>query len=186
MFRELDIRSTALHSNMSQSERMASIAKFKSNIVPILITTDVGSRGLDIPTVELVINYDVPSDARDYIHRIGRTARAGRGGLALTVMCEMDIDLVLSIEKLLEKKLIDFQIPDIDNDQDFVDATTAAALVKDEQKLPKELAPEKNVLALLTEVSTAKRVASMGLSESLSQSKKQINKMKVKRAKLSK
>lgn len=145
---------------MTQKERLASIAKFKSNIVPILITTDVGSRGLDIPTVQLVINYDVPADARDYVHRIGRTARAGRGGLALTIMGEIDIDLLLNIEKKIKMKLSDF------NKKEDEDG---------------ELLREKEVLALLTEVTTAKRVASMKLEDS-----KLVNKNEIYRQKLSK
>ncbi|KAI8855198.1 P-loop containing nucleoside triphosphate hydrolase protein [Chytridium lagenaria] len=79
MFQELGIRSTALHSLMSQNERLGSIAKFKGRIVNILLATDVGSRGLDIPSVDVVLNYDLPADATDYVHRVGRTARAGRG-----------------------------------------------------------------------------------------------------------
>jgi ATP-dependent RNA helicase DDX49/DBP8 len=169
MFKELDIRSTCLHSNMSQRERLASIAKFRSNIVPILITTDVGSRGLDIPTVQLVINYDVPADCRDYIHRIGRTARAGRGGLALTMMSEMDIELMLAIEKKIGKKLVDFNTI----------STEAGTNVSS-----KELVKEKDVLALLTEVGSAKRIASMALSEALAQSKKSLNKLKMARVML--
>lgn len=172
---------------MSQRERLASIAKFKSNIVPILITTDVGSRGLDIPTVQCVINYDVPADAKDYIHRIGRTARAGRGGLALTIMCEMDIDLVLSIEKVVGKKLLDFQMPE-DNFAESNSTKSADSAVERNghaKSFQSDLLKEKDVLVLLTEVSTAKRVASIALSESLSQSKRLVNKQKVKRAKLS-
>ena len=98
MLKELGVRSTALHSQMSQQERLSSIAKFKGGIVKILISTDVGSRGLDIPTVSVVINYQIPADPTDYIHRIGRTARAGRGGMALSVICERDIELVHNIE----------------------------------------------------------------------------------------
>ena len=118
MFKEQGIRSTALHSQMSQNDRIGSIAKFKGGIVPILICTDVGSRGLDIPTVSVVINYQIPADPTDYIHRIGRTARAGRGGLALSIICERDIELIQNIESktgifqqlTIEKKMEEYPV----------------------------------------------------------------------------
>jgi ATP-dependent RNA helicase DDX49/DBP8 len=93
---------------MTQTERVASLAKFKSNVVDILLTTDVGSRGLDIPKVKLVMNYDIPACATDYIHRVGRTARAGKGGMALSVVCERDVDLILNIESKIKKTLLKY------------------------------------------------------------------------------
>ncbi|KAJ2997840.1 hypothetical protein HDV02_005110 [Globomyces sp. JEL0801] len=103
ILREMGLRSTALHAQMTQNERLSSLAKFKGGIVPILISTDVGSRGLDIPTVEAVVNYDLPADATDYVHRIGRTARAGRGGMAISIVTERDIQIVLNIEEKTRK-----------------------------------------------------------------------------------
>jgi ATP-dependent RNA helicase DDX49/DBP8 len=98
MLKEQGVRSTCLHSHMSQNDRLGSLAKFKGGIVPILICTDVGSRGLDIPQVQVVINYQLPADPTDYIHRIGRTARAGRGGLSISVVTERDVEIVKTIE----------------------------------------------------------------------------------------
>ncbi|KAJ1651955.1 putative RNA helicase [Dispira simplex] len=105
MLRQLKFRCTALHSGLSQKQRISSISRFKANAVPILIATDVASRGLDIPTVKLVVNYDIPRDPTDYIHRVGRTARAGRGGTAISIVSERDISLVHQIEERVNKQL---------------------------------------------------------------------------------
>jgi ATP-dependent RNA helicase DDX47/RRP3 len=69
---------------MNQVKRLGALTKFKSGEKKILFATDVASRGLDIPNVDLVLNYDIPANAKDYIHRVGRTARAGRAGKAVT------------------------------------------------------------------------------------------------------
>ncbi|OUM66829.1 hypothetical protein PIROE2DRAFT_40497, partial [Piromyces sp. E2] len=103
MLRELGYRTTSLHAIMSQNERLSSLAKFKSKIVKILIATDVAGRGLDIENVQVVINYDIPASPVDYIHRIGRTARAGRGGISLSLITEHDIELIQNIESLTSK-----------------------------------------------------------------------------------
>ncbi|KAJ3091037.1 hypothetical protein HK102_001908 [Quaeritorhiza haematococci] len=134
MLKELGVATTALHSKMSQTDRLGSIAKFKSGIIRVLIATDVGSRGLDIPAVKVVINYDLPLDPTDYIHRAGRTARAGRGGLCLSMVTERDIDVLLNIEKKIGKKFEEYPIDS-----------------------------EKEVLASLNEVGLARRVANMHL-----------------------
>ncbi|KAI9598504.1 P-loop containing nucleoside triphosphate hydrolase protein [Syncephalis fuscata] len=105
MLTGLGISCAALHSMLSQRARLASLSQFKGRQVRVLITTDVGSRGLDIPTVDLVINYDVPQDPADYIHRVGRTARAGRGGAAVTIMSEKDVQLVQAIEERIGIKM---------------------------------------------------------------------------------
>jgi ATP-dependent RNA helicase DDX49/DBP8 len=69
--------------------------------VPVLIATDVGSRGLDIPEVAMVVNWDCPREGEDYVHRVGRTARAGRGGVAVTMVTERDTVLVERIEETI-------------------------------------------------------------------------------------
>ena len=69
------------------------------------MATDVASRGLDIPTVQMIVNFDVPKNPKDYVHRVGRTARAGRGGKALTVVSQYDVQLILSIEEFINLKL---------------------------------------------------------------------------------
>lgn len=99
---------------MSQSERLGSLAKFKSRVVNILVATDVASRGLDIPEVELVLNSNVPRLPDDYIHRVGRTARAGRGGLALTLLTQYDIKALQRIEERIGVKLASFEVEEKD------------------------------------------------------------------------
>lgn len=90
---------TALHSHLSQPERLKSLSEFRRQKIPLLIATDVGSRGLDIPEVQVVINWEVPRVADDYVHRVGRTARAGRSGTAVTFVTEGDVDLVGVLEE---------------------------------------------------------------------------------------
>lgn len=102
---ELGIDCVALHSMMTQLRRIAALGKFKSQLSRILIATDVASRGLDIPTVDVVINLDLPKLPVDYIHRIGRTARAGRGGRSLSLVTQYDVNLVHAIEGVTEIKL---------------------------------------------------------------------------------
>lgn len=101
----LDHRVTALHSELPQQERIDSLGRFRAEAARVLIATDVASRGLDIPVVELVINFDVPRDADDYIHRVGRTARVGKSGEAITLITERDIKLIENIESRVGKKL---------------------------------------------------------------------------------
>ena len=98
LLKSLGIRSTALHSRLTQRERLTSLSLFRSSVIPVLISTDVGSRGLDIEEVALVINWDIPSEPEEYTHRVGRTARKGRGGVAVSFVTERDEERVLKIE----------------------------------------------------------------------------------------
>merc|ERR1712232_1059380 len=106
--RHLGWKSICLHGQMSQAQRLGALSGFKAKESRILVATDVASRGLDIPSVDLVVNYDIPRNSKDYIHRVGRTARAGRSGRAVTVVTQYDIELFQRIEHFLEKKLDDF------------------------------------------------------------------------------
>lgn len=108
MLWKCELPCVALHSLKSQGERLAGLATFKSGIVKILVATDVASRGLDIPQVELVINSNVPASPKDYIHRVGRTARAGRGGMALTLVTQYDVERIKQIEATINTKLVEF------------------------------------------------------------------------------
>nr|GMC65396.1 DEAD-box ATP-dependent RNA helicase 36 [Ipomoea batatas] len=119
LLEELDLEAAALHSFKSQSLRLSALHKFKSGKVPILLATDVASRGLDIPTVDLVINYDLPRYPRDYVHRVGRTARAGRGGLAAKRLIVYDVELLHEIEAVLGKQLEEFECKDKDSNDNI-------------------------------------------------------------------
>lgn len=89
---------TSLHSGLPQSERTENLSRFRAQAVRILVATDVAARGLDIPNVRAVINRDVPRDPADYIHRVGRTARAGRLGEAITMVGQRDVEVFRAIE----------------------------------------------------------------------------------------
>ena len=110
--------------------------KFKSGERSILVATDVASRGLDIPSVDVVINYDVPQNSKDYVHRVGRTARAGRSGRAVTLVTQYDVEQFQKIEHLTEKKMEAFK------------------------------AEREEVLILMERVSEAQRLATMQMKES--------------------
>lgn len=95
----------AMHSDLEQKERDNILYEFRNRRISILIATDIVSRGIDIDDIQLVINYDVPKDAEDYVHRIGRTARANREGEAITLVNQKDWQYLLKIEKLIEKSI---------------------------------------------------------------------------------
>ena len=99
------LKTTALHGDKSQDERLKALEAFKSGEVDLLVCTDVAARGLDIKDVPAVFNFDVPFNAEDYVHRIGRTGRAGASGLAVTLVSGSDNRLVSEIEKLLKTKI---------------------------------------------------------------------------------
>jgi superfamily II DNA/RNA helicase len=98
----------ALHGDLDQRARMAALDAFRNGEVQLLVCSDVAARGLDIPDVSHVINYDAPHHAEDYVHRIGRTGRAGKSGQALTIVSRIDQKAVAEIEKLIARK-IDWQ-----------------------------------------------------------------------------
>ncbi|MEO5732860.1 MAG: DEAD/DEAH box helicase [Rubrivivax sp.] len=99
------LRTAALHGDKSQDERLKSLAAFKAGEVDLLVATDVAARGLDIADLPAVFNFDVPFNAEDYVHRIGRTGRAGASGLAVTLVTRDDARLVSDIERLIKKSL---------------------------------------------------------------------------------
>ncbi len=99
------LKTQALHGDKSQDERLKALAAFKAGEVDLLVATDVAARGLDIADLPAVFNFDVPFNAEDYIHRIGRTGRAGASGLAVTLVTRDDARLVSDIERLIKNKI---------------------------------------------------------------------------------
>jgi ATP-dependent RNA helicase RhlE len=105
------ISSAAIHGNKSQGARTKALAGFKSGKVGVLVATDIAARGLDIPLLPHVINYELPNIPEDYIHRIGRTGRAGASGEAISIVSVDENDYVRAIEKLLGERLESEIIP---------------------------------------------------------------------------
>jgi len=105
VLRNLGFAAIPLHGQLSQSQRLGSLSKFQSGSRKILVATDVASRGLDIPAVDIVINFDIPTHSKDYIHRVGRTARAGRAGKSITLVTQYDVELIQRIEAVINKKM---------------------------------------------------------------------------------
>jgi superfamily II DNA/RNA helicase len=94
-----------IHSDLEQAQRESVLSAFTSGRIPLLVATDILSRGIDIDTIDLVINYDVPGDGEDYVHRIGRTARAEADGVAYTLVGEKEQNKFAAIEQLIEKEV---------------------------------------------------------------------------------
>lgn len=138
LLRNLGLSAICLHGQMNQSKRLGALHKFKSGARDILICTDVASRGLDIPHVDVVVNYELPNHGKDYIHRVGRTARAGRSGQAYALVTQYDVEVYQRLEALLG------------------------------QKLPEYSLSEELVLILLERVNEAQRLANRELREQLS------------------
>lgn len=105
LLRALGFGAIPLHGQLSQSARLGALNKFRAGSRDVLVATDVASRGLDIPKVDVVLNYDIPQDSKTYIHRVGRTARAGKAGIALSLVTQYDIELFQRIEAAMGKKL---------------------------------------------------------------------------------
>merc|ERR1719296_169294 len=143
MLRNLGVPAVCLHGQMSQPKRLGALNKFKAGSGAaggrdILICTDVASRGLDIPSVDVVINFDLPGHRKDYIHRVGRTARAGRSGKAVAMVTQYDVEVYQRLEHLLGTRLPECKLA------------------------------EEEVLLLLERVNEAQRLATREVKEQLS------------------
>lgn len=152
MLRLLDVPCASLHSLHSQRRRTAALVQFRSHQVRVLIATDVAGRGLDIPTVGSVINYNVPAAPADYVHRVGRTARAGRNGTAITLVSEYEVERFLAIEALTGVR-----VPSMEKRATAGDMPAG---------VPAEIVVrEKRVLKELNEVAAARRGAMLELMD---------------------
>jgi ATP-dependent RNA helicase DDX49/DBP8 len=147
----LGIPNVALHSLLPQPQRFANLQTFRAQRVPLLVSTDVGSRGLDIPQVKCVINYDMPAHWEDYVHRVGRTARNGKEGWAVSLVTERDVELVQGIEAKIGVQLSELK---------GYNAATAEAK-KGAGKKP----TEERILEKLNKVMTAKRTAKLEMQD---------------------
>jgi ATP-dependent RNA helicase RhlE len=105
-FKKLPMESAVFHSGLEQTERERIMLKFRSGDIKLIIATDILSRGIDVDNIEMVVNYDVPKDPEDYVHRVGRTARANKTGKALTFINSMDVSRFKRIEKLIELEIV--------------------------------------------------------------------------------
>ena len=111
LLRALGFPAVPLHGQLSQPKRLRRSTSSRRASGAILIATDVASRGIDIPSVDLVLNYELPQNSKDYIHRVGRTARAGRAGRAVTLVTQYDVELYQRIEHMLGTQLEQFPAP---------------------------------------------------------------------------
>ena len=114
---KVNINSKAIHGNKTQNNRMKALEAFKNNKIQILVATDVAARGIDIKRMSQVINFDVPTVAKDYVHRIGRTGRGGDMGEAITLVSADEFRLLRDIEKLINKKLERVEIEGFEPEQ---------------------------------------------------------------------
>ena len=104
----------ALHGDMQQSERTRTLNQVRDGAMRVLVATDVAARGIDVPGINLVVNYDAPREAEDYVHRIGRTGRAGRAGFAVTFLGHADRHLVRQIERFTGQRVSVMEIPGLE------------------------------------------------------------------------
>ena len=110
--RRMGVKAQEMHSDLMQEQRNMVMHEFRNNRVEVLVATDIVSRGIDVDDIPLVVNYDVPRDAEDYIHRIGRTARAANSGQAVTLVSEEDQRYFKRIEDFLKKEITKTPLPD--------------------------------------------------------------------------
>ena len=109
LLKKLGFSAIPIHGQLSQQARLAALNKFRAKSRSLLVASDVAARGLDIPSVDLVVNFDLPHDSKTYIHRVGRTARAGKSGNAISFVTQYDVELWMRIENALGKKLNEYE-----------------------------------------------------------------------------
>ena len=114
IFNDAGIEATALHADKTQAQRSSALDAFKKGKIRVLVATDIAQRGLDISGISHVVNYDVPGQAEDYVHRIGRTGRAAQTGDAFTFMAPDEIAMVRTIERVLGNPIERISMPGFD------------------------------------------------------------------------
>ena len=144
---------TSLNSLLTQQQRLNNLALFKAGISKFLVCTDIAARGLDIPLVDFVVHYDFPKLSATYVHRIGRTARQGREGVAVAIVTENDVDLVHNIERRTKNRLKVFKHPKVNDEGvlqilDEVSAAKVQARVQVDEKFGSRTAKLKETAAL--------------------------------------
>jgi ATP-dependent RNA helicase RhlE len=127
------IQADAIHGDKSQAEREAALADFKSGKTAVLVATDVASRGLDIEGLPQVINFDIPHSPEDYVHRIGRTGRAGLAGEAISLVAPPDMEALAAIERLIKRKIERTLVPGFQPDG----GTVATLVSRDGRRGPR-------------------------------------------------
>ncbi|KAJ0172552.1 hypothetical protein K1T71_011691 [Dendrolimus kikuchii] len=130
MLNAISMDNVCLHGFMRQKERVAALTQFRSNLKCTLVATNVAARGLDIPTVDLVVNHKLPLEPKEYIHRVGRTARAGRTGMAISLITPYDILRLGEIEDQIKTKLTEYKI----DDDEAVKVFTTVSVTRREQE----------------------------------------------------
>ncbi len=128
---------SAIHGDKTQEERMKALEGFKNGDIQILVATDVAARGLDIDQLPTVVNYELPFVAEDYVHRIGRTGRAGASGTAISFVAPDDTKLLAEIEKLIKRKLDEQPMPDLSRYGDRYAPRNASAAASDSPRPPR-------------------------------------------------
>jgi ATP-dependent RNA helicase RhlE len=124
------VRSDALHGNKSQSARQQALGAFHSGKIRVLVATDIAARGIDVTDISHVINYELPNEPESYVHRIGRTARAGKAGTALSFCDPSESDFLRQIERLLKRSM------EVVADHRFVRAAAAGAITAQRKSAP--------------------------------------------------
>ncbi|KAF1764665.1 hypothetical protein GCK72_004614 [Caenorhabditis remanei] len=157
MFEGLGFRVGSLHSQIPQKQRLAALSAFRSKTLNVIICTDVASRGLDIPHVDLVVNHNVPQCAKTYIHRVGRSARAGRFGSALSFVTQYDVELLQAVEQTIGKKLEELKV----NAKHVTKYVTQVLVAKKEA----ELKLENQKFGEKKEINKRKELLMSGMSE---------------------
>ncbi|MDW3193821.1 MAG: DEAD/DEAH box helicase [Cytophagales bacterium] len=132
-----DISAAAIHGNKTQAARVKALASFKANEIRVLVATDIAARGLDIPLLPHVINFEMPNVPEDYVHRIGRTGRAGANGVAISLVAEDEVVYLREIEKLIDQQIPCEEMGGFEPTEEATDVGAASKQGQHQQKKPR-------------------------------------------------